>query len=458
MSSINAKRLGLILLLLLFFITRASLPAFSQENKAKAEDITLTAKMKSTVVKRVSSLLNANYIFPETAKKMEEHLNAQLNEGKYDRINDKNEFARALTNDLRSISKDKHIRVSYDPEAVKRIRAGNSSSKEEQEKARKAQIERERQRNFGFRRLEILEGNIGYLDLTGFSGLDQAAETITAAMNFLANSNAVIIDLRNNGGGSPFTIQIISSYFLEEYTHLNSFEWRGDDIIKQFWTLRYVPGKKMDDTDLYILTSSRTFSAAEEFTYNLKNLKRATIVGETTGGGAHPGGSRIVNDYFLVWVPSGRAINPITKTNWEGTGIEPHVLVPRDKALDKAHQTALEKLREKAEDEENKQRLQWALDGIKAKLEPIEVPKETLKKYVGQYTRGIVTLEDGQLFFSAGPQKFKMIPLSETYFVLDGWADVRIEFAPDNEGRDFAIKAHLSNGSSEIVNKVKKDK
>lgn len=458
MSGINAKKLGLILLLLLFFITRASLPAFPQENKAKAEDITLTAKMKSTVVKRVSRLLNANYIFPETAKKMEEHLNAQLNKGKYDRINDRNEFARALTNDLRSISKDKHIRVSCDPEAVKRIRASNSSSKEEQEKARKAQIERERQRNFGFRRLEILEGNIGYLDLTGFSGLDQAAETIIAAMNFLANSNAVIIDLRNNGGGSPFTIQIISSYFLEEYTHLNSFEWRGDDIIKQFWTLRYVPGKKMYDTDLYILTSSRTFSAAEEFTYNLKKLKRATIVGETTGGGAHPGGSRIVNDYFLVWVPSGRAINPITKTNWEGTGIEPHISVPRDKALDKAHQTALEKLIEKAEDEKNKQRLQWALDGIKAKLEPIEVPEETLIKYVGQYTRGIVTLEDGQLFLKAGPQKFKMIPLSETYFVLDGWADVHIEFVPDDEGRDIAIKAHLSDGSSEIVNKVKKDK
>lgn len=100
----------------------------------------------------------------------------------------------------------------------------------------------------------------------------------------------------------------------------------------------------------------------------------------------------------------------------------------------------------------------WALDGIKAKLEPIEVPEETLKKYVGQYTRGTVTLEDGHLFLNAGPQKFKMIPLSETYFVLDGWTDVRIEFIPDDEGRDFAIKAHLSDGRSEIVNKVKKDK
>ena len=133
----------------------------------------------------------------------------------------------------------------------------------------------------------------------------------------------MIIDLRQNGGGSPYTIQIISSYFLEEYTHLNSFEWRGSDSIEQFWTLPYVPGKKMYDTDLYILTSSRTFSAAEEFTYNMKNLKRATLVGETTGGGAHPGGDRIVNDYFLVWVPSGRASIPFPRQTGREKALRP---------------------------------------------------------------------------------------------------------------------------------------
>ena len=457
MSIIKAKKLGMIILLFMLFFTLGSLPAFSQGNKAE-EDITFTAKLKSEVVKRVGKLLTSNYIFPETAKKMEDNLNTQLKEGKYDKIINKETFSQALTNDLRKISKDKHIRVTYDPEAVKRIRAGNSKSKEEREKERKAQIERGRQRNFGFRRLEIMEGNIGYLDLTGFSGLDQAAETIIAAMNFLANSNAVIIDLRDNGGGSPFTIQIISSYFLEEYTYLNSFEWRGDDTIKQFWTLRYVPGKKMYDTDLYILTSSRTFSAAEEFTYNLKNLKRATIVGETTGGGAHPGGSRIVNDDFLVWVPSGRAINPITRTNWEGKGIVPHISVPRDKALDKAHYTALEKLTEKTEDEEKKQRMQWALDSIKARLEPQKVQEEILKKYVGQYTRSVITLEDGQLFFKSGPQKFKMIPLSETYFILGGWADVRVEFVLDDKEKEYAIKARFPDGRSDILTKVKKKK
>ena len=165
-----------------------------------------------------------------------------------------------------------------------------------------------------------------------------------AAMNFLANADAVIIDLRRNGGGSAEMIQLISSYFLKERTHLNSFEDRGLDTMTQSWSFHYVPGKPMFETDLYILTSERTFSAAEEFTYNMKNLKRATIVGETTGGGAHPGGMRIVNDGFLVWVPTGRAVNPISKTNWEGTGVSPDVAVARDKALEKARALALEKM------------------------------------------------------------------------------------------------------------------
>lgn len=214
----------------------------------------------------------------------------------------------------------------------------------------------------------------------------------------------------------------------------------------------------MYDTDLYILTSSRTFSAAEEFTYNMKNLKRATLVGETTGGGAHPGGDRIVNDYFLVWVPSGRAVNPISKTNWEGKGIEPHISVPREKALDKAHSTALEKLLEKTDDERKKRQLNWALDGIKAKVEPAKVQPKILKKYVGKYTRGEVSLVEGQLFIQAGPQKFRMIPLSETYFVLDGESDIRVEFTLDDKSKEYEIIGHFPDGRKEAVKRIKEKK
>jgi hypothetical protein len=455
MIGMNAKKLGLIILLLLFFFAVISLPALSQEKEVKQEGLVLDAEMRAEVVERIGQMMKNHYIYEETAEKMAEKINAQLDEGNYDKMDDAMEFSRVLTKDLRSVSKDRHIRVTFSPEVVQRMRARQSRSEEEREKERKADIERQRRRNFGFQRVEIREGNIGYLDLRYFSGLPQAGETIVAAMNFLASADAVIIDLRQNGGGSPYTIQIMSSYFLEEYTHLNSFEMRGHDSLEQFWTLRYVPGKKMYDTDLYILTSSRTFSAAEEFTYNMKNLNRATLVGETTGGGAHPGGDRIVNDYFLVWVPNGRAINPISKTNWEGEGIAPHISVPRDKALDKAHSTALTKLMEKTDDEEKKRQLNWALDSIEARLEPAKVELETLKKYVGKYSRGEVTLIEGQLFMQAGPQKFKMIPLNETYFIMDGMPGVRVEFLLDDKGEASDAIAHYPDGRQEIVKRIK---
>lgn len=411
---------------------------------------------KAEVIRGINRLMVDHYIFLDKAEQMRDFLNSQFQQGKYKDLDDVHQFARALRRDLVQISKDRHIQVVYDPAMVERIKASQSQNEQEREKARKERLERDRQRNFGFQKVELREGNIGYLDLRSFTGQPESFETIVAAMNFLANANAVIIDLRNNGGGSPYAIQVISSYFLEEYTHLNSFERRGEDTFQQFWTLRGVPGNKMYGTDLYILTSKRTFSAAEEFTYNLKNLKRATIVGETTGGGAHPGGFRIITDNFLVWLPNGRAVNPITKTNWEGTGIEPHIKVDRDKALDKAHALALEKLLEKTEDESRKFSLQWGLDGLKARLDPAVVGQDILKKYVGRYTRGSVTLEKDALHLKAGNVTFKMIPISESYFVLEGQTRIRFRFERDSSGKYFNINAIYADGSTERINRIEK--
>ena len=151
-----------------------------------------------------------------------------------------------------------------------------------------AELAQLRRENFYFERVERLDGNVGYLDFRQFVDARLAGATAVAAMNFLSNCDAIIIDLRQNGGGEPSMIQLLTSYFFDEPKHINSFYVRYSDSIEQFWTQAYVPGKKMPDVPLYVLTSSYTFSGAEEFTYNLKNLKRATIIGETTGGGAHP--------------------------------------------------------------------------------------------------------------------------------------------------------------------------
>ena len=230
-----------------------------------------------------------------------------------------------------------------------------------------------RKLNGGYRRVERLPGNVGYLQVDGFMHPDVAAEPAAAAMNFLANTDALIIDLRRNGGGGPQSVVLLCSYLFDEKpVHLNDLYWRKGDRTEEFWTLKELTGKRYLGRDVYLLTSRRTFSAAEEFAYDLQCLKRVTIVGEMTGGGAHPGGGIPVGEHFVVFIPSGRAINPITKTNWEGTGVKPDVEVAADKALETAHELAVKKLLEKAPNDEARRLIQMDLEMAKIRNEKNE--------------------------------------------------------------------------------------
>jgi C-terminal processing protease CtpA/Prc len=185
-------------------------------------------------------------------------------------------------------------------------------------------------------------------------------------MNFLAHSDALIFDLRESaGGGDPSTVVFLSSYlFGSEPAHLNDLYWREGNRTHQYWTLTYVPGRRYVGKPVYILTSKRTFSAGEEFAYNLQALKRATIIGETTGGGANPGDEFRINDHFEVFVPTGRAINPVTKTNWEGTGVRPDIEAPKAQALKTAHLAALRTLLEATTDERSRGQLKSLIERI----------------------------------------------------------------------------------------------
>lgn len=188
--------------------------------------------------------------------------------------------------------------------------------------------------NCSFEKVERLEGNVGYLKFDAFEDADLCASTVAAAMTFLAGTRALIIDLRQNGGGQPKMVALISSYLFDRRTHLNDLWTRHTNATEQFWTRDSVAGRRFGGTKpVYVLTSARTFSGAEEFSYNLKALKRATIVGETTGGGAHPVRGRRIDAHFTIGVPYARAINPITRTNWESVGVEPDAKVPAGEAL-----------------------------------------------------------------------------------------------------------------------------
>ena len=333
-------------------------------------DLTIDAATRSSVIEAALKNLNDNYVFPESAKKMEQAVRGRMDRKEYDQITSAKAFAAALQNHLQDVSHDKHLRVLYSAEILPP--EGDHREPNPEELAR--QLEFMRTVNFGFEKIERLPGNIGYIDLRGFQPAQFGAETVVAAMNFVANTDALIFDLRRNGGGDPAMVALISSYlFGPDPVHLNDLYFRPADSTRQWWTLPYVPGKRYGDKkDVYVLTSNRTFSAAEEFTYNLKNLKRATIVGETTGGGAHPGGPRRINEHFAIWVPSGRAINPISKTNWEGTGVKPDVEVPADQALKVAHIALLNRVLAKVTDPERQEAIKRAIANVEKELGEIK--------------------------------------------------------------------------------------
>lgn len=320
------------------------------------------AATRTAVIDGAIDHMRRAYIFADVAEKMAEAIKARAAKKEYDGITDPQEFAKTLTAHLQEVSRDKHLRIIYDPEGFPQ-RAQPTAEE------RAAQLAAERRRNFGFQRVERLDGNVGYIDLRGFSGTPESRGAAVAAMNFVADTDALIFDLRQNGGGSPFMIGILSSYLFESVVHLNDFYIRETDTRREFFTSADVEGRRYGKArPVYVLVSNRTFSAAEEFTYNLKNLERATIVGETTGGGAHPGGVRRITDRFGIWLPNGRAINPITRTNWEGTGIEPHIKVEAQKALEAAHLDALRKVLASATDARHRAQLEQAIAALSGKL------------------------------------------------------------------------------------------
>ena len=291
-----------------------------------AQQTRLTAEQRGIVIDSIASNLNRSYVFPDVAARMDADLHARAKRGEFDKLRDPSEFAETLTQDLQAISHDKHLGVHVRPASPLSGPTGG----------------------FGvpsniFGRSERMDGDIAYVEILSFGAPPEAVrEQTTQVMSAAADAKALIIDLRKNGGGSPFTVALVSSYlFGEDSVHLNSLYFRPANRTDDFYTNPRVAGRKFGpDKPIYVLTSSRTFSAAEEFTYNLQTRKRATIVGETTGGGANPGRGVPLPYNLTVFVPTGRAINPITKTNWEGVGVKPDVAVNADSALDAAYRMA----------------------------------------------------------------------------------------------------------------------
>jgi C-terminal processing protease CtpA/Prc len=304
--------------------------------------------------------------------------------------------------------------------------------------------------NFGVQKVEVLPGNVGYLDLRFFPPASAGGATAIAAMNLLGNADAVIVDLRQNRGGEPTQVQLITSYFFSERTHLNSLYWRAGDRTEQFWTLGYVPGRRLADIPLFVLTSQRTFSGGEEFANNLKMLERGTIVGETTGGGANPGEGIDLPGDMGAFVPIGRAVNPVDGRNWEGTGVEPDVRVKAEDALKVAYAAALEKVVARATQQEEKAHAEWYLLAAKAELQPVSIDAASVGRLAGRYGPRVVTVERGAAFYERdGRPRRRISPLSKDTFAVEDLPDLRVRFVTDASGRATKLVELYHDGRSD---------
>jgi len=340
-------------------------------NEIHSQEKQITNAYKENTIKEISVLIKNHYVLKEKRNDIVSKLSKIYLEGIYDTINNAAKFAYQLTSDLHDISNDGHFSIVYDPSRVDELRIvdddgePNKEALKKLEESEKRRLEQRKRNNFGFKKVEILSGNIGYLDFRFFSGDSLAFETAHGAMAFLSNSDALIIDLRENHGGGAAMYQLLSSYFFGEEPILMGEIYNGlSDETQQFWSDPDIVRFNIPEIDLYILISKKTFSAAEEFAYDFKQLKRAIIVGENSGGGAHMATRMIINDDFYIFMPFAGAINPITKSNWEGVGVIPDVKINSDDALKRAHILSLQEILHKTTDEEYKTKLESLLQNL----------------------------------------------------------------------------------------------
>jgi hypothetical protein len=301
-------------------------------------DANIDAATREAVVAALCARLRGNYVFPTIGEAMAAHIETRDAAGAYAARGGQT-LADMLTDDMREISNDLHLRVRYRAQPRPRYIEDDIG----QNADRYAEYGRDAaRRNYGFERVERLPGNIGYLEQRALDDARLASETALAALRLLAPTDALILDLRRNGGGDPRLVALLCSALLpSEPTHLNTFYARDDNSFEQFWTLPWLPVPRYLDKPVYVLTSRRTASGAEELAYNLQTLKRATLIGETTAGAAHPVRLHQLSPHFEANIAFGRAINPVTGANWEGVGVVPDIALPAEHAFAHAQQLAL---------------------------------------------------------------------------------------------------------------------
>jgi hypothetical protein len=417
-------------------------PCAAQETPA------LDAAQRRAVVDSTARVLEARYADSAAAVRLGAHLRGRLAAGAYDRIADPAALGAALTTDLQSVRPDKHLRFSYEPTREYSVTGvdGAAPASRGPGPVRWGRIDGRdsaaiARTNFAFDAVERLEGNVGYLRLSQFVPLDYSRETAVAAMAFLAHSDAVILDLRRNPGGSPELVELILSYFMgpEPVTFLTTYS-RATRTGAERRTLREVPGQRMPEVPLYVLTSGNSGSAAETFAYAVQRLRRGTVVGETTAGAGTGGAKQSVGAGLALFVPQ---FQVTSGPGYERTGVTPDVPTPAADALAVAHRAALEALAARDTDPAVRTERAWALELVRATQAP--AAEDRLERFAGTYGTRTVAVEGGRLV-TAGQLGWKsvLVPLGGGVFRA---GDARLRFETDTSGRARALVMETMSGT-----------
>ena len=410
----------------------------------------IDAATRAAVLDSVTAIIDSVYVLEEPAKRIVAGLRQNLAAGKYDGLADPAAYADQLFADAQAIHHDGHFRIAAMPPLDPAVVAAPRGEDPAEVERRKQRL---RARNYGFLKAEILPGGVGYLRFDNFAHGDDAFAAATAAMGFLANSSAAILDLRYNGGGSASMIRFLCGYLFQEDTHLVNWDIRAEKKTVQSYSADYVPGRRLLEQPLYILTSENTFSAAEEFTFDLQNLGRATVVGDTTGGGGHTvAGFMFDFPGFRIGirVPHGRAYNPKNNQGWEGKGITPDIVAPTDQAREIAHVDALRRLLESESDERLKATLQWALDDVDSRMHPLALSRQQMKEYVGTYGPRRIFLEKESLYYQReGRSRMRLEPMGKDRFRLVDMDSFRVGFERDARGKIAKIVGLYDDGHTD---------
>jgi Peptidase family S41/N-terminal domain of Peptidase_S41 in eukaryotic IRBP len=399
-------------------------PAFGQAPTAPS----LSAAERTAALKAITAVLEESYVFPDVRPKLVERLRRSEEAGRYE-VDDPRAFADRVTEDLRDVAHDRHLSIQFAP-AEYAAATADSGTDQGSEELERRQAQRD---HYGLAELKILPGNIRYLRITGFEWVrDETGAAYDDAMRFLKDGDAIIIDLRGNGGGSAAAVQYLTSHFLPADTLLLTF-LHDSAAPAQSRTLNYLPAGRLQGKPLFVLIDGGVASAAEEFAYHVQQFKLGELIGATTAGAANNNKFVPVAPGFMLSVSFGRPVHAVSKTNWEGVGIKPSVETPPVQALDVAESLALTRLAQAPGiTPEQLADYTWARTGVEARLRPVSIPPKQLRALAGAYGDVNVTFRDGALWLTRPSRPTRrLVPMNvEGLFAVEGADVLRVRFQP----------------------------